>query len=183
VFLQQMVSTMFKDVKSTVTNGGFGEKVWREHLFTEYAKIMAEGGGVGVADQITRQIAMINGVGKDGYVSEAELDKLLGPGTRPAPGGTSIGTGAQVGRAGDTGSVAISRNELSDTGMKTAFAGMSEKTASPVAAASTPVTAETQRVQSAGTSTPPASPVTQPVVDDAPVTLLSAGCEALGDWD
>ncbi|GEM_PF-402073 len=62
VFLTTMISQMFKDVKVNERfGGGFGEKVWREHMFDEWGKKVAKNGGVGIADQIYRQVLQAEG--------------------------------------------------------------------------------------------------------------------------
>jgi len=57
VFITMMISQMFKDVSTEGRfNGGFGEKVWREHMFAEYGKVISKSGGVGIADSIYQQL-------------------------------------------------------------------------------------------------------------------------------
>lgn len=170
VFLEQMISTMFKDVKSSVMSGGFGEKVWREHLFGEYAKVMAEGGGIGVADQIVRQIATINGVGANGYVSEDELAAALGPSTRQAPGATSIGVGAQIGRTATDAPLPLVPNRQGQVGQAARSMPVEARAVAPA-----PHGPAVNAAPSVSVSQEPVSqsPVMQGSAPHAPVTLAS----------
>jgi len=57
VFLSQMLESMFKGIK---TNGPFGgghaEEMMRGFMLQEYGKVMAAGGGVGIADAVKREM-------------------------------------------------------------------------------------------------------------------------------
>lgn len=66
VFLTTMISQMFKGVKvNDRFGGGFGEEVWREHMFDEWGKRISKSGGVGISDQILRQVLTAQGKSQD----------------------------------------------------------------------------------------------------------------------
>jgi flagellar protein FlgJ len=53
VFLNLLVKEMFATVKSdNGFGGGFGEETWRSMQSEQLAATMAQGGGLGIADQI-----------------------------------------------------------------------------------------------------------------------------------
>lgn len=55
MFLSEMVSHMFEGVETDpMFGGGHGEDMFRSMLTQEYGKKMAEGRGIGLADQIQR---------------------------------------------------------------------------------------------------------------------------------
>ncbi len=63
VFIAQMLQSMFDTVpKDEVTGGGYGEDVFQELLVDEYGKILAETGGIGIADDIKRQLLQMQEV-------------------------------------------------------------------------------------------------------------------------
>jgi Rod binding domain-containing protein len=56
-FMSSMVQTMFEGIKTDETfGGGSGEDTFRSMLTSEYGKEMSKAGGVGIADQIYREI-------------------------------------------------------------------------------------------------------------------------------
>jgi len=57
VFLNQMMSQMFTGIDGDGPFGGEGSGgVWRSFLTDEYAKSFARSGGIGIADQVYRQL-------------------------------------------------------------------------------------------------------------------------------
>lgn len=55
--LGQMVGYMFAGVESDpLMGGGFGEEMYRGLLTSEYGKVMAQSGGVGIAAQLKTQL-------------------------------------------------------------------------------------------------------------------------------
>ena len=57
VFLTSMLEGMFSGLKTDPPyGGGHSEKVYRSLLVGEYAKEIARGGGVGIADHVYREI-------------------------------------------------------------------------------------------------------------------------------
>ncbi len=57
VFLTQMVEQMFSNVGSdNFFGGGQGEKVFRSLLAQEYGKTMASNGGIGIADEVQKEM-------------------------------------------------------------------------------------------------------------------------------
>ena len=57
VFIGQMVSAMFEGIKSDGPfGGGYGEGVFRSLMIEHYSKTIAEQGGLGLADQVKREI-------------------------------------------------------------------------------------------------------------------------------
>ncbi len=56
-FLSQMLEAMFKGVgEDSPFSGGAGEKAFRGLLHEEYANVMAQSGGLGLADRLTTEI-------------------------------------------------------------------------------------------------------------------------------
>lgn len=56
-FLSQFLSQMFKGIKTDGPfGGGHGEAMYREMQFQQYAKSIANNGGVGIADSIVREL-------------------------------------------------------------------------------------------------------------------------------
>lgn len=56
-FLSQMLEAMFKGVgEDNPFGGGAGEKAFRGLLHEEYAKVMAQSGGLGLADRLTSEV-------------------------------------------------------------------------------------------------------------------------------
>ena len=55
VFISEMMSHMFTDVKTDpMFGGGAGEDMFRSMLVTEYGKEMAKTDGIGIADQLQK---------------------------------------------------------------------------------------------------------------------------------
>jgi peptidoglycan hydrolase FlgJ len=60
VFLSQMVSYMFAGIKTNeMFGGGAGEDIYRSMMSQEYGKTLARSGGIGIADQVMREIIRI----------------------------------------------------------------------------------------------------------------------------
>ncbi len=56
-FLSQVLEGMFKGIKSDgMFGGGHGEAVYRPMLMQEYGKLIAERGGIGLADAMMREL-------------------------------------------------------------------------------------------------------------------------------
>lgn len=56
-FIGQMLEAMFKGVgENNPLSGGAGENAFRGLLHEEYAKVMAESGGIGLSDKLTAEI-------------------------------------------------------------------------------------------------------------------------------
>lgn len=56
VFLSMMVKEMFKGVQEqSEFSGGFGEEMFQGLMAEQYAKSIAESGGIGLSDQIYRE--------------------------------------------------------------------------------------------------------------------------------
>jgi flagellar protein FlgJ len=56
VFLNVMFQQMFANVGEGPFGGGPGAAVWRSFLTDEYAKSFVKKGGIGVADQVQREL-------------------------------------------------------------------------------------------------------------------------------
>jgi|KBSSwiStaDraftv2_1062776.scaffolds.fasta_scaffold2811777_2 Rod binding domain-containing protein len=57
VFLSQMLESMFKGIKTSGPfGGGHAEEMMRSFMLQEYGKVMAAGGGVGIADAVKREM-------------------------------------------------------------------------------------------------------------------------------
>ena len=57
VFLNEALKTMFSGIDTNGPfGGGFGEQMFREFLVDEYAHSMVKAGGVGIADEVYRQM-------------------------------------------------------------------------------------------------------------------------------
>jgi peptidoglycan hydrolase FlgJ len=56
-FIAQTMETMFAGIKTDGPfGGGHAEQMFRSMLSQEYGKTMARGGGIGIADQVYREI-------------------------------------------------------------------------------------------------------------------------------
>ena len=59
-FLTQVVDTMFAGIKTDGPfSGGNGEQQWRSMLNEQYATAISKSGGIGIADQLYRQMLEI----------------------------------------------------------------------------------------------------------------------------
>lgn len=57
VFLNTLTSEMFSSIKTDgMFGGGFGEQTWRSMQAEQLADSMAQNGGLGLADDITRSL-------------------------------------------------------------------------------------------------------------------------------
>jgi len=57
VFLAEMIKPMFQNIEAAEPfNGGPAAKMWRDMQVQEYGKAIAKAGGVGIADQVFRQM-------------------------------------------------------------------------------------------------------------------------------
>ncbi|MCC6469550.1 MAG: rod-binding protein [Alphaproteobacteria bacterium] len=57
MFLSQMFGHMFEGIKTDgLFGGGNAEKIYRSLLVDEYGKAMANAGGIGIADQVMKEI-------------------------------------------------------------------------------------------------------------------------------
>lgn len=65
VFLAQLMEHMMGDSTEQTFGGGAGESAWKGMLNEEYAKVMAQAGGIGLADDLAREIMMIQSEGPD----------------------------------------------------------------------------------------------------------------------
>lgn len=64
VFLAQLIEQMMGETtQSEMFGGGPGESAFRGMLNEEYAKVMARAGGVGLADDLTREILRLQEAG------------------------------------------------------------------------------------------------------------------------
>ena len=72
-YLSQMMQPMFSGLKSEPPfGGGHAESTWRSLLVDEYGRIMARGGGVGIADAVMR--AMLDAQAQSGPSSAASTE-------------------------------------------------------------------------------------------------------------
>lgn len=56
-FMTQMLEQMFKDIPvDGPFGGGYGEGVFRSFLLKEYAQVLTDAGGIGIADMVTREL-------------------------------------------------------------------------------------------------------------------------------
>lgn len=57
VFLNTLVSEMFKGIKSdSMFGGGYAEETWRGMMSQQYAAEMARAGGIGIADKLVANL-------------------------------------------------------------------------------------------------------------------------------
>ena len=56
VFLNTMFQQMFANVGNGPFGGGPGAAIWRSFLTEEYAKSFVKKGGIGIADQVQREL-------------------------------------------------------------------------------------------------------------------------------
>ncbi|MDC9700725.1 MAG: rod-binding protein [Alphaproteobacteria bacterium] len=63
IFISSGIKTMFSGMDTDGPfGGGFGEEIFREFLADEYAKEIVRSGGVGVSEQIRRELLSIQEV-------------------------------------------------------------------------------------------------------------------------
>ena len=56
-FLSQVLESMFKGIKSDgMFGGGHGESMYQPLMLQEYGKLVAERGGIGIADAVMREL-------------------------------------------------------------------------------------------------------------------------------
>ncbi len=56
-FLSQVLNSMFQGIKSDgMFGGGHGETIYRPLMFQEYAKLITQRGGIGLADAVMREL-------------------------------------------------------------------------------------------------------------------------------
>jgi flagellar protein FlgJ len=56
-FLSQMLQPMFEGIEVDAPfGGGHAEKMWQSMLVNEYGKSLAQSGGIGLAEQVERQL-------------------------------------------------------------------------------------------------------------------------------
>ena len=66
VFISQMLEHMFAGIRTDGPfGGGRGEEMFRSLMITEYGRMIARSGGVGVADQVMAEILRIQDVQAD----------------------------------------------------------------------------------------------------------------------
>ena len=56
VFLNSMFQQMFSNVGQGPFSGGHGANIWRSFLTDEYSKSFVKAGGIGIADQVMREL-------------------------------------------------------------------------------------------------------------------------------
>lgn len=60
MFMSQMLTHMFSGVKTDETfGGGKGEEVFRGMMVNEYGKMIANAGGIGLSDEISRAMILM----------------------------------------------------------------------------------------------------------------------------
>lgn len=60
VFLTEMIKPMFEDIKpDPLTGGGKGEEIFRGFMIQEYGKLMAEKGGIGIAEHVKAELIRV----------------------------------------------------------------------------------------------------------------------------
>lgn len=64
-FLSQMLGHMFQGVgNDPLFGGGPGEQVFRSMMVQEYATVIAKNGGIGLSDNVTREILRLQEAGQ-----------------------------------------------------------------------------------------------------------------------
>ena len=61
-FLQVMLGQMFDSVETGAFGGGAGEDAFKSFLTDAFAKSMAERGGIGLSDDLTREMLKMQGL-------------------------------------------------------------------------------------------------------------------------
>jgi len=65
VFITQMIQQMYEGVEVNKDfGGGHAEKIFRSMMFDEYGKVMANAGGIGVAQQVKNELIKIQEMGR-----------------------------------------------------------------------------------------------------------------------
>jgi Rod binding domain-containing protein len=60
VFLSQMLKPMFEGIETDgIFGGGEAEKMYRSLQIDEYGKSLARSGGIGIADEVMRQLLQV----------------------------------------------------------------------------------------------------------------------------
>ena len=63
VFINQMLSLMFKDVQpNEVFGGGKTEEIFQSFILEEYANSISQAGGLGIAEHVTKQLLTLQEV-------------------------------------------------------------------------------------------------------------------------
>lgn len=84
VFLNTLMKTMFSSVKTDGPfGGGFGEETWRGMQAQQFADNFAQAGGVGLADQITRNLL--------------DMQEALQPPLQPQPSQSTLSSSSAQG--------------------------------------------------------------------------------------
>ena len=59
-FISQMLESMFKEVPiNSFFGGGQAEGVWRSMMLQQYGRAIADHGGIGIADMVSREMLKI----------------------------------------------------------------------------------------------------------------------------
>lgn len=67
VFLAQMLEHMFSDLEmGALADDHEGEEVYRSWMVKEYARVIADAGGIGVADHVKRELLKLQETGGEG---------------------------------------------------------------------------------------------------------------------
>ena len=65
VFLAQMLEHMMGESTEDTLFSGAGQGAWKGMLNEEYAKVMATAGGIGLADDLAREVMRYQDIGED----------------------------------------------------------------------------------------------------------------------
>ncbi|GGE40246.1 hypothetical protein GCM10011367_13360 [Marinicauda pacifica] len=65
VFLAQMLEHMMGESTEDSMFSGAGQGAWKGMLNEEYAKVMAKAGGIGLADDLAREVMRYQDIGED----------------------------------------------------------------------------------------------------------------------
>lgn len=70
VFLSQMLEHMFQEVDfSPMAGDGPGKEVYKSMLLEEYGKLISQSGGIGLADQVKREMLKMQEVQDDDAIT------------------------------------------------------------------------------------------------------------------
>ena len=87
VFLSTMIGQMFEGLPTEGRfHGGFAEKIWRQHMVTEWGQLLAKGGGVGLAEQVYEQVLRQSGIDP----ADAPAYQPTAPDRAPPPSGDQV---------------------------------------------------------------------------------------------